>query len=797
MHTKSYHHTSYSQSHFGHAVHRFVARFAGGAAAALLFAGVVAHNAEAQVEPLGDHFIFFVDGVSLDIEEVVGAEVVDDPGGSDNKVLKLNHGQFAYHGFYFVTGDTTMGGEGAPRDLTANRDAGNVLHFRIMVDPANPGDDGQSDDIVVRNRLAIQFEDYGENIGETGNNQFRLRWAIADSLRDGEWHEVSVQLPPATWDELESGKADGSISGHESQWIYAGSWAGSFPIGLDLLGPDTAERPDLWTEFEWDNVRALGIQWDWSEAADEGAPIYLDDVFIGPADFDLGDVSGLPAAMSGVMVRADGSANVISWTHNPDFGGYNVYFSGDPITDVSAENVSLLQRVSAAPYEVRHEIEVPYSFSSSGSTLYYAVTSLSASGVENPDVSNSAVEIDNPDLAVSPPILSLTDAQSEALFNAVNSGTVSNEDFPEASMPFVVDDMHSQLSELLTLPDDNNDLSASVWVAYYGGNDAMGLSPEIWIYAEVTDDVLDFSPAADGPEGAWQYDSIELGWGNYDVRDAGGSVLGGSPHTDMERGDFPDYQFRLSPHGSATSATAKTNVAGGADNKPGIGGGAYESATDGYRILAFFHTPQVKYVGDADADFPGEDDAPRFMPFTITLNDADGGGGEPPRVHQITWSLNPTVDNNWWNTPSQWQTVTMIHSSQYVPVSSEDEPELPETYALAQNYPNPFNPATTIRFRLPKTEQVTLRVFDVLGREVAALLDNTSLGGGEHTVRFDASGLTSGVYLYRLEAGSSFVQTRRMMLVTYGALGNRRGRQEAQGSILYYYCASCSASTNP
>ena len=764
MHTAMSYQIIHFRNHFSQVAHRCMARFAGCAVTVLLFAGLVAHNAHAQAPALGDHFIFFVDGVSLDIEEVVGAEVVDDPDGSDNKVLQLNHGQFSYHGFFFVTGDTTMGGEGAPRDMTANRDAGNVLHFRIRVDPANPNNDGQSDDIIVRNRLAIQLEDYGENIGEDGNNQFRLRWAIADSLRDGEWHEVSVQLPPATWDELEAGKADGTLSGHEAQWIYAGSWAG-FEIGLDLLGPDTAQRPDLWTEFEWNNVRALGIQWDWNEAGDEGAPIYLDDVFIGPADFDLGDVSGLPAAMSGVMVRADGGANVVSWTHNPDFGGYNVYFSGDPITDVSAEGVSLLQRVSAAPYEVRHEVEVPYSFSSSGSTLYYAVTSLSASGTENPDVSNSAVEIDNPDLAVSPAILSLTDEQAEALFEAVNTtGTVTNEPFPEGSMPFVVDDMHSQLADSPVLPDNNDDLSASVWVAYYGGNDAEGLSPEVWIYAEVTDDLLSFSPAADGPEGAWQYDSIEFGWGNYDVRDAGGSVLGGSPHTGMMRGAFPDYQFRLSPHGSATDATAKTNVDadGSSGAKPNLGGAAYESATDGYRMLAFFPTPQVKYVGDADANFPGENDDPRFMPFTVSLNDRDGGDA---REHQITWSLNPAVNNNWWKTPNQWQTVTMIHSSQYVPVSSEDEPELPEAYALAQNYPNPFNPATTIRFQLPQAEQVTLRVFDVLGREVAALLDNTSLAGGEHTVRFDASGLTSGVYLYRLEAGASFVQTRRMILV--------------------------------
>ncbi len=751
MHIAMSYQIIHSTNHFSRAIYRFMARFVGSVAAVLLFTGVVAHNAEAQAPALGDSYVFFVEGVNPDLEEVVGSEVVDDPDGSDNKVLQLNQGDYAYHGFRFVTGD---GGTGTPRDMTANRDAGNVLHFRIRVDPANAASGG------MESALAIQFEDFGENVGEAGNNPFRLRWVIPTDMRNGEWHTVSAVLPPPTYDALEAGKDDGSISGHEAQWIYAGAWAG-FAIGLDLLGPETAERPDLWTEFEWNNVWSLGIQWDWGSAAADGGPIYLDDVFIGPADFDPGDAAGLPAAMSGVSVRADGSVNVISWTHNPDFGGYNVYFSGDPITDVRAEGVSLLQTVSAAPYEVRHEVEVPYSFSSSGSTLYYAVTSLGTLGAENTDVSNSAVEIDNPDLAVSPPILSLTDEQSQALFDAVNAGTVSNENFPEGSMPFVVDDMHSQRADASVDPDNNDDLSGSVWVAYYEGNE--GLSPEVWIYAEVTDDLLSFSPAADGPEGAWAYDSIELGWGNYDVRDAGGSVLGGSPHTGMMRGAFPDYQFRLSPHGSATNATAKTYAgADGGHDKPQIGGAAYESATDGYKILAFFPTPAIKATGDADANFPGENDDPRFMPFTISLNDRDGGDA---REHQITWSLNPAVNNNWWKTPNQWQTVTMIHSSQYVPVSSEDEPELPEAYTLAQNYPNPFNPATTIRFQLPQAEQVTLRVFDVLGREVAALLDNTSLAGGEHTVRFDASGLTSGVYLYRLEAGASFVQTRRMLLV--------------------------------
>ncbi len=758
----------YRISRATHFFRHALTRCAGGAAALLLCAGVVAHTAEAQAQAQGDrdddHFIFFVDGVNVDLEQVFGGEVVDDPKDGDNKVMKLNHGQWSYNGFYFVTDDTTGTGTGSPHDLTANRDAGNVLHFRIMVDPANPQMD-ESGDIVQQYRLAIQLEDYGENIGDGGNNQFRLRWAIADSLRDGEWHDVSVQLPPATWAELEAAKTDGSLTGHESQWLYAGAWVnnGGFPVGLDLLGPDTAQRPDLWTEFEWNSVRALGIQWDWEQAGDEGAPIYLDDVYIGPAGLDLSDATGEPAAMSNIMGDGDGPVNVVSWTHNPDFGGYNVYWSAAPITDVTADEVYFLAKVSEAPYEARHEIEIPHSFSVEGSTLYYAVTSLSQFGVENRDVSGSAVAVDNQNLAVSPAILSLTSDQDETLFNNVNSGMVSKEGFPEKSMPFMVDEMHSQRADASVDPDGDEDISASVWVAYWAGDD--DTSPNIWVYAEVTDDVAEYAPATVGQNEAWKYDSIEFGWGNYDVRKAGGSILSGSPHAEFMRGAFPDYQLRLSPHGTKDDAVAKTFVQNGED-KPDIGGAAYASTTNGYNILAFFPTPDMKAAGDADANFPGEGEV-RFMPFTVSLNDADqeipGCGDATCRSHQITWSNNPTVNNQWWNTPSQWQVVGMVGPGGVT--SSEGDSELPTTHALEQNYPNPFNPATTIRFQLPQAEQVTLRVFDVLGREVAALLDDAAMTAGEHTVRFDASGLTSGVYLYRLEAGASFVQTRRMLLV--------------------------------
>ncbi len=84
-------------------------------------------------------------------------------------------------------------------------------------------------------------------------------------------------------------------------------------------------------------------------------------------------------------------------------------------------------------------------------------------------------------------------------------------------------------------------------------------------------------------------------------------------------------------------------------------------------------------------------------------------------------------------------------------------------YALASNYPNPFNPSTEIRFTLPEASAVSLVVYDVMGREVERLLDKT-LGAGYHEARWDATGLPSGVYLYRIEAGS-FAQTRRMTLL--------------------------------
>ena len=87
----------------------------------------------------------------------------------------------------------------------------------------------------------------------------------------------------------------------------------------------------------------------------------------------------------------------------------------------------------------------------------------------------------------------------------------------------------------------------------------------------------------------------------------------------------------------------------------------------------------------------------------------------------------------------------------------------PETFSLTQNFPNPFNPSTMINYQLPTINHVTLKVCDILGREVATLVNEVK-GPGVYSVQWNASGVASGVYFYRIEAGS-FVETRKLLLL--------------------------------
>jgi len=109
---------------------------------------------------------------------------------------------------------------------------------------------------------------------------------------------------------------------------------------------------------------------------------------------------------------------------------------------------------------------------------------------------------------------------------------------------------------------------------------------------------------------------------------------------------------------------------------------------------------------------------------------------------------------------------TLIQALEWfgIPVGvNEGEGNLPLEFSLEQNYPNPFNPATTINFSIPQSSRVTLKIYDILGREVSTLINDTR-NAGNYEVNFDASNLASGMYIYTINA-DNFTSSKKMMLL--------------------------------
>lgn len=142
-----------------------------------------------------------------------------------------------------------------------------------------------------------------------------------------------------------------------------------------------------------------------------------------------------------------------------------------------------------------------------------------------------------------------------------------------------------------------------------------------------------------------------------------------------------------------------------------------------------------------------------------------------PFDEDFHWLLNLAVGGDFSGDPDETTTFPQEMVVDYVRVYEDatltsigDESfQKPDSYKLNQNYPNPFNPATQIDFSIPQNEHVSLEVYNMMGQKVATLV-NQSMQAGEHTAAFDASGLASGVYLYRLSAGNEVLE-RRMSLI--------------------------------
>ncbi len=709
----------------------------------------------AAAQTLGDEFIFFVNGTNVMVP-TSDAQVVADPVNptSGNKVAKFNNGSWTHAGFSWSRTE----GVDATANVGENYGESDTLYFRLLSSTANAGVSGVS--IMLSDATddaGVSRADREANVADA-DNEFRLLWQIPNELHDGEWHDLAIPLPPATRAKLEEARTNGQLMDGAEYWTYAGSWTAGAGAGYGiggLGGYDPPESDPLWREFGWDQLYRIGPFWDVDGA---GGPIYMDDVYIGGPSTDLSAASGAPAAMSGVSFTAEGEVNVVDWAENSEFGGYRVYASESPITDVTAEGVVLLSTFGfGGATELRHRYELPHP--SLGATpIYYAVTSLSPFGVENPDVSMSSGSITNDQLPLKAYIRELTEAEADALFTDLSSGTVSDAGFPADQPVFHLDSSHRSPgdgTQVSTLPTDADNSGA-----FKLGYSNLG---ELFIYGEITDDQVTF--AGEGQTGAdtYNYDSAEIVFGHYDVRDTdGGGILAGSPHgkDGMQRGAEPDYGLRITALQDASGNIARTSTwIGWSIDQDQTESTVVERTATGWKFLSLIdlQTIQNDAEGDVYMEVPATDEI-QYIPLIISLNDADGG----TRQTQIVWSIKPNVTSTWWNSPLEWETVAIAGRAASEGVAVEDGAER-DGFALGQTRPNPAAGTAEVAFTMGAAGRATVEVFNTIGQHVATVVDR-EFAAGEHVVPFDAGRLAAGVYVYRLTAGG-YVGTRRMTVV--------------------------------
>lgn len=105
----------------------------------------------------------------------------------------------------------------------------------------------------------------------------------------------------------------------------------------------------------------------------------------------------------------------------------------------------------------------------------------------------------------------------------------------------------------------------------------------------------------------------------------------------------------------------------------------------------------------------------------------------------------------------------VYNQSTITAVETEEDATIPSVFKLDQNYPNPFNPSTVIKFGVPERSNVLLKIYDILGEEVATLVKE-EMDAGWYSIDFNASGYSTGVYIYRMQAGN-YINTKKMILV--------------------------------
>jgi hypothetical protein len=228
--------------------------------------------------------------------------------------------------------------------------------------------------------------------------------------------------------------------------------------------------------------------------------------------------------------------------------------------------------------------------------------------------------------------------------------------------------------------------------------------------------------------------------------------------------------------GSIANCYATGSITGSANGVNGIGGVAGLNSNSGTvsNCYAIGYVTGVNYVGGVVGEIYDSATISNCYWNTQTTGMSSGYGNiihggtfsgsglSTAEMHQSSsfsgwdfstiWSISPSINNGY-----PYFTLNIITSVEAAIVGT------PKTFSLLQNYPNPFNPTTTISFNLSSRLFVSLNVFDLLGREVATIVSE-EMSAGSYSLQWNAATMPSGVYFYRLQAGS-FTETKRLVLL--------------------------------
>jgi len=472
---------------------------------------------------------------------------------------------------------------------------------------------------------------------------------------------------------------------------------------------------DNTSNFDTTRVSVVGIMAEASGVV--GNTIYIDDWWTDNPEIDV----VAPQAPGNLLVIPGDKSNLVTWVDVPGESGetYNVYYSPEPITDLTGSKVEMVEIGQDIPENtgsVTHLLFAPAGDSSV--TYYYAVTTVDAAGNESaPAVTNNPVT----NTAKAMPVIYIGRPSN---FNA--DGNLSEW---TSITPFRMYPSEGAHIVVNTVVDNDDDLSVLAWVAI----DAESL----YVAFDVNDDVVDVSATNN-----WEQDSPDLFIGFYNHH--------GAPHRGYDRGSEPDYHFRF----NKTQAIID-NLGGKIIATPDSARYVWkEKFPAGYTVEMAIALSDIASAGGDDLFVPVEG---MRIPIDFAINDADGGG-----VRQGIVTLSPYNDDTSWQSPKYW--LHTWYGARFYPLAISDEPKnIAFQFNLLQNYPNPFNPTTTIRYTLARRSSVVLDVFNTLGQKVRTLV-NTVQAPGRYEVQLDALGLASGIYFYRLQAGN-FVKIRKMLLM--------------------------------